>query len=200
VYGVPAATDCPIINGLGVAQGQRALGIQLRHKWGGPVMLPWIFGLAAVFVFLLFNVSALACLLQHWSLSSRGVEATDVTIPLVPPRQQQGYLSEEDRDNFSHLWSSIQERFGEDAETAVLYADMLLFDLMQEYSWDLEDRRQERDQRKSNYRAAHATATCVRQGHVARGELQQAMEIYSVLFNEILGGTETVAPSERRAA
>jgi hypothetical protein len=41
---------------------------------------------------------------------------------------------EEDRYNFVHLWSSIQERFDEDATRAVLYADMLLSDLVQEYS------------------------------------------------------------------
>jgi hypothetical protein len=162
-------------------------------------MLAWIFGLAAVFVFLLFNVATLACLLQRWSLSSRDGEGADLPVPAILP-QQQSYLSDEDRNNFFHLWYSIHERFGENPETAVLYADMLLSDLMQEYAWDEEDRDQERNVRQSNYTAAHAIATRVRQGRIAGGELQQAMEIYTLLFNEILGGAETAGPFGRKAA
>jgi hypothetical protein len=148
------------------------------------------FWLGCYIGFLVF--SAIACSLQHWS-QSRSDDAEEVTVPASVPQQQES-LSAEDRDNFFHLWSSIQDRFGENAETAVLHADMLLFDLMHEYGWDDEDLPQGADRLRSTYTSAHGIAARVKQDHIPCSELERAMKCYGLVVAQILGSARAAAP------
>jgi uncharacterized SAM-binding protein YcdF (DUF218 family) len=153
-------------------------------------MLACAFGLAIVFIFLLFSVPIVACILQYWSQRSASTntsEAAPVSMPL-----KYGYLGDEERDNFSHLWSSIQQRFGEDAEKAVLDADMLFSDLTQDYGADTD--------LEAQYAVAHMIAARVKSAKITTEELQHAMGLYGMIFGEILGHSVRAAPSEKRAA
>ncbi|HWB84283.1 MAG TPA: hypothetical protein VG675_09100 [Bryobacteraceae bacterium] len=100
-------------------------------------------------------------------------------------------LSEEDRRGFLRVWRSVRERFSSDPSTAVVYADILVSDLMQEHGWAsrssalavLDDR----------YRAAHAIA--IKRERIEPDELRRAIRLYTVLFDELLGNL-TIVPTE----
>jgi hypothetical protein len=153
-------------------------------------MLADVFGFAAVVVLFLCGVTMLACLLQHWSQSSVGTNISEAAP--VPISHQYRFLSDEDRDNFSHLWCSIQQRAGDDAEKAIRDADILLSDLRQDYGGDTE--------LEANYAAAHVIAVRVKQGDITAEEIQRALDLYEVVFGEILGYSGSAGPFQKKAA
>jgi len=101
-------------------------------------------------------------------------------------------LSVEDREGFVRAWQSVSKRFETDPGTAIVYADLLIADLIHHlecpgvhgparrvllHEGVLEDK----------YRAAHELAFHEKHLPTGVGEFRQAMILYQSLFEQLLG-------------
>jgi hypothetical protein len=101
-------------------------------------------------------------------------------------------LSDEDRDGFTRVWDSIRERFDTDPTVTVVHADLLMSDLIEDCSGSAKETDGEsgvlaRLQLKNRYSSAHEIAARTKEGLVKPSELERAMGLYAVLFDELLG-------------
>lgn len=93
-------------------------------------------------------------------------------------------LSDEDRYGFLRMWDSVREEFQVHPKVTVLHADLLMSDLIEDYKGPV------RGEDKSRYWSAHEIALRSRKGWAKPNELERAMGLYAVLFDELLGTGE----------
>lgn len=94
-------------------------------------------------------------------------------------------LTEEEWNGFVGVWQSIRARFDQDPKLAVVYADLLISDLVANNTGkvtrggdcDLSDQ----------YRTAHELTRSGHTGTVTAEELRRAMGLYAALFDELVG-------------
>jgi hypothetical protein len=93
-------------------------------------------------------------------------------------------LTEEEWNGFNGVWQSIRARFDDDPKVAVVYADLVISDLVVNNT--------ERAARpgdcnlKDKYRVAHELIRSGHTGTVNAEELRQAMGLYAALFDELV--------------
>ncbi len=121
----------------------------------------------------------------------------------VKPIDRARKLNNQERTEILRAWQSVQAQFGCDPKTAIIYADLLVSDILcvgprsrdaraerRFFSAAVEDR----------YRAAHAIAKPENARFVSFAELERAMDLYSSLLNAIVHGCEgglEPSPKER---
>ena len=92
-------------------------------------------------------------------------------------------LTEEEWKRFNGVWQSIRARFDDDPKVAVVYADLVISDLVVSNT-----RRAARPgdcSLKDKYRTAHELIRSGHAGTVNVEELRQAMSLYAALFDEL---------------
>ena len=91
-------------------------------------------------------------------------------------------LTEEEWAGFVGVWRSVRARFDQDPRVAIVYADLLISDLVANNS--------ESGQRAGDcnfkYRTAHELMKSERTGVVNTEELRRAMSLYATLFEELV--------------
>lgn len=100
-------------------------------------------------------------------------------------------LAPEDRDGFLLMWASIREDFDADPCAAVLHADLLISDLMEDsqastptpFADPLLD---------ATYQSAHHIAIQARLRETPIRQLKRAMDLFGVLFDELLGSVSGI--------
>ncbi len=100
-------------------------------------------------------------------------------------------LAPEDRDGFLLMWASIREDFDVDPRAAVLHADLLISDLMEDsqastptpFADPLLD---------ATYQSAHHIAIQARLGDTPIRKLKRAMDLFGVLLDELLGSVSGI--------
>jgi len=112
------------------------------------------------------------------------------TPPSVAPQVRE--LSDEDRHGFMQVWWSIREHYEDDPTAAVKYADLLISDLMEDCGCPvrLDHRRHLTNSCRdltSRFCAAHQLANHIQRGRFTKDELEHAMSLYAILFDELLG-------------
>ena len=173
-------------------------------------MLGWIAIVAAA----IFIVIALAAagrfrsssrrLLQSFSLTDDGVEIGRCcwrrnTDPVSRPHRLHR-LSDEDRRAFVQVWQRVCDRFNSDPRTAVIYADLLVSDLIQDRSSRLSRQDSESGtdrQLEHKYHVVHEIAVDIQRQHFTREELSRMMGLYSQLCEAFLAERERLQQSER---
>ena len=108
-------------------------------------------------------------------------------------------LASGDRTRFVESWRRVQARFVDGPGGAVTEADQLLGDVMSTRGYPVSDFEQraadisvDHPQVMENYRTGHGIALRQTRGQASTEELRQAMIHYRTLFEELVGGPETV--------
>ena len=108
-------------------------------------------------------------------------------------------LASGDRTRFVESWRRVQARFVDGPGGAVTEADQLLGDVMSTRGYPVSDFEQRAEdisvdhpQVMENYRTGHGIALRQTRGQASTEELRQAMIHYRTLFEELVGGPETV--------
>ena len=98
-------------------------------------------------------------------------------------------------DGLVQVWHSIRERFDRDPNAAIVYADLVISDLM----LDIDGPRPQDGNElcnfgsprvKSSYEAAHEITATRQLRPLSPAEMQRAMALYIAVFNEIFGSME----------
>jgi len=93
-------------------------------------------------------------------------------------------LTEEEWNGFVGVWQSIRVRFVDDPKVAVVYADLLISDLVANYA---EGASRAGDRKVyEKYRIAHELARPGHTGPVTAEVLRRAMGLYSALFDDLV--------------
>lgn len=100
-------------------------------------------------------------------------------------------LEPEDRDGFLLMWASIREDFDAEPRATVLHADLLISDLMEDSQASAPTPFAD-PLINATYQSAHHIATQARLGDTPIHELQRAMDLFGVLFNELLGSVSGI--------
>lgn len=113
-------------------------------------------------------------------------------------------LSLSERDRFRKEFETIQARFIERPQTAVVEADELLSEIMTTRGYriaDFDERAAELSVKYpnlvENYRAAHSVTTAHEQGVSSTEDLRQAMVRYRLLFDQLISEVD-MARDDRR--
>ncbi|HZT69444.1 MAG TPA: hypothetical protein VFC10_06815 [Terriglobia bacterium] len=100
-------------------------------------------------------------------------------------------LSDEDRNGFTQMWVSVRGQFQANPSVTIRKADLLMSDLIEDYErtvgLDADLVLQSQGEFTDWYRSAHEIAVRSKEGCVKPHELDRAMGLYAVLFNELLG-------------
>ena len=109
-------------------------------------------------------------------------------------------LTEEDRRGFLRVWHSVYERFENDPRAAVLYADLLMSDLIQDEAENPPGEEHEPEilldgHLRDKYHTAHAIAIHNKLGPTKTEDLRRAMALYAAVFQKLLHDDTTVAQS-----
>jgi hypothetical protein len=101
-------------------------------------------------------------------------------------------LSEEDRDELFQVWQSIRTRFIDDPKLALVYADIVISDLIRKASQNTGTSLHNLDDSRidETYRTAHEIVIRNKTGIVNPSELDQAMGLYMAVFDELFIGPE----------
>jgi hypothetical protein len=162
-------------------------------------MLGWFIFIAVILVVVVFIVQGRRQPVSYIGISDEA-ETDAVPVEPVPAsgRLSRNRLTEQDRNGFLQAWHSVQDHFDADPKAAVIYADLLVSDLIRETGRPGAPDESESDfvpsKLKEKYLAAHAIAVQNKLGVLRPGELRRAMSLYAVVFDEILGngkGPET---------
>lgn len=101
------------------------------------------------------------------------------------------------RTRYMEEWRTVQTRFVDEPQTALVDADRLVETVMRDRGYPIDDFEQRAADLSpdhpavvQNYRAAHAIASRSERGEVSTEELRQAMVHYRTLFTDLLGTTE----------
>lgn len=116
-------------------------------------------------------------------------ERGSTTARRVPQHRSVRSLSPEDMRGFLRVWRSVREHFPDDPKTAVLYADLLMSDVIGYPAWRNESGADMclDGELKDKYRAAHKIAVRSRSGEMTREELARAISLYAAILNGLLG-------------
>lgn len=101
------------------------------------------------------------------------------------------------KDRYTEEWRTVQTRFVDEPQSAVVDADHLVVAVMRDRGYPMENF----DQRAADispdhphvvedYRVAHGIAVRSERGDVSTEDLRQAMQHYRTLFNDLLGTEE----------
>jgi FtsZ-interacting cell division protein ZipA len=101
------------------------------------------------------------------------------------------------KDRYGEEWRTVQTRFVDQPQAAVVDADHLVAAVMRDRGYPMENF----DQRAADispdhphvvedYRVAHNIAVRSERGEVSTEDLRQAMQHYRTLFNDLLGAEE----------
>jgi hypothetical protein len=111
-------------------------------------------------------------------------------------------LSSDDRERFARAWRTVQAQFVDAPGKAVIEADQLLEQLMNQRGYPLGDFEQQSADLSvdhprviENYRLAHAIADQQRRGQASTEDLREAIIQYRALYEELLG-VQPLIPSE----
>ena len=103
-------------------------------------------------------------------------------------------LTAGDKSHFSQAWATVQTRFVDNPQGAVVEADHLVQELMVRRGYPMADFEHraadisvEYPTIVEAYRSARAIAVRDQQGHASTEELRQAIVYYRTLFDELLG-------------
>jgi hypothetical protein len=99
-------------------------------------------------------------------------------------------LSEQDRQVCEQVWRSVCQRFASDPKLAIVYADLLISDVM---GSRLPGGAASARLIETQFEAAHAIAEHNRRGEAAAEELKRAMALYAALFDELVGHASAAA-------
>ena len=101
------------------------------------------------------------------------------------------------RTRYMEEWRTVQTRFVDQPQNAVVEADHLVENVMRDRGYPMTDFEQRAADLSpdhpgvvQNYRAAHAIATRSERGEVSTEDLRQAMVHYRTLFTDLLGNNE----------
>lgn len=110
-------------------------------------------------------------------------------------------LSEGDREGFCLVWKSVRQEFDTDPAVAIVHADLLIADLIEYYRCSVASPAGPlaEGEIKTDYERAHQVALRSKQGFVERVELERAIGVYTVVFDELVGA-RTGSATHRRAA
>lgn len=115
-------------------------------------------------------------------------------------------LPRQDQDAYISRWSDIQRQFVDDPPAAVLEADQLISQVMEQRGYPVAtfDQRAEiisvdHPVVVQNYRAAHDIAGRQRTGHASTEDLRKAMVHYRSLFDEILRDDDSLQDTRKEA-
>jgi hypothetical protein len=111
-------------------------------------------------------------------------------------------LSPEDRERFVQAWRTVQAHFVDAPGEAVIEADQLLEQLMNQRGYPIGGFEQQAADLSvdhprviENYRLAHAIADRQRRGRASTEDLREAIIQYRALYEELLG-VPSLIPSE----
>jgi hypothetical protein len=114
-------------------------------------------------------------------------ERRSLTVTLRP-------ISAESRERFARAWRTVQSKFVDTPDKAVVEADRLLEEFMSQRGFTVGDYEQETSDLSvhhpgvvQNFRAAHVLAEQQRHGNVTTDDLRAAILQYRVLYEELLG-------------
>jgi hypothetical protein len=109
-------------------------------------------------------------------------------------------LSDEDRRAFVQVWHRVCDRFITDPRAAVIYADLLVSDLIQDRSSRLCRQNSESSadrQLEHKYQVVHEIAVDIQRQHLTREELSRIMVLYSQLCDACLAERERFQPKRK---
>jgi FtsZ-interacting cell division protein ZipA len=101
------------------------------------------------------------------------------------------------RTRYTEEWRTVQTRFVDEPQAAVVEADHLVANVMRDRGYPMGEFEQRAADLSpdhpvvvQNYRAAHAIASRSERGEVSTEDLRQAMVHYRTLFTDLLGDNE----------
>lgn len=101
------------------------------------------------------------------------------------------------RTRYSEEWRTVQSRFVDEPQAAVVDADHLVVSVMRDRGYPVDNFEQraadispDHPNVVSDYRIAHDIALRSESGSVPTEDLRQAMQHYRTLFNDLLGADE----------
>jgi hypothetical protein len=101
------------------------------------------------------------------------------------------------RARYTEEWRTVQSRFVDEPQAAVVDADHLVVAVMRDRGYPIDNFEQraadispDHPQVVSDYRIAHDIATRTERGSVPTEDLRRAMQHYRTLFNDLLGNDE----------
>jgi hypothetical protein len=151
--------------------------------------------MAALVIFTLGYVGViLAYILVSRHYAGAGDATRDLLNPLglckaAEPEHKVDYrirqLTEEEWNGFVGVWQSIRARFEQDPKVAVVYADLLISDLVANKT-DCNP--------NDKYRTAHELTRSGDTGSVNAEKLRRAMGLYDAIFDELVRTGRSHAP------
>ncbi len=169
-------------------------------------MLPWAFILVAIFV-----VVAVAAARRHRNLFQNrdyrwtAEQSDSGTDPARAREADHGPdrlgirpLNERDRQAFLKVWTCVRQRFQSDPKTAVVYADLLMSDLIENHARHAAWRPEKSldGSLRQKFLSAHDVAIRNQQGHVTLDELRRAFDLYGALFDELVRARSASRPKQ----
>jgi len=116
-------------------------------------------------------------------------------------------LAPEARERYVRRWQATQVKFVDDPSGAVIEADALVQQVMDERGYPTDDFEQraadiavEHPELVDRYRTAHGIAEWNERGQASTEDLRQSVRHYRVLFEELLGGRAADEPISRDEA
>jgi len=104
------------------------------------------------------------------------------------------------KDRYAEEWRTVQTRFVDEPQSAVVDADHLVVAVMRDRGYPMENFEQrtadispDHPHVVEDYRVAHGIAVRSERGEVSTEDLRQAMQHYRTLFDDLLGANERKA-------
>lgn len=104
------------------------------------------------------------------------------------------------KDRYAEEWRTVQTRFVDQPQSAVVDADHLVVAVMRDRGYPMENFEQraadispDHPHVVEDYRIAHRIAVRSERGEVSTEDLRQAMQHYRTLFDDLLGANERKA-------
>ena len=152
----------------------------------------------AVLVVTVLMIVALFMAFLVWHVIHESSE-TEIENPLTPPPENlpvqeppESGLGEDEWEGLIEVWSSIREQFDHDPNSAIVYADLVVSDMLLDRSSPfLHDSNAacefEIGQVKRSYRTAHEITAGGKSRPLSERELQDAMALYASVFDQFRG-------------
>ena len=107
-------------------------------------------------------------------------------------------ITEQDRESFRQVWQSISGHFESDPRIVIVYADLMVSELIHETPRSASDSYYGpevtlRSRLWDKYRHAHEIAANAKSGLAKTEELHRAMILYTALFDELLAKRKIAA-------
>ena len=114
---------------------------------------------------------------------------SEIPSALEPPA---GESNEEDWEGLDQVWCSIRQRFDDDPNTAIVYADIVISDLLLDHNGPPSGNLGHpcnfgSPLVKSSYQAAHEITASGKSRPLSPDEMKEAMALYVTVFDRVFG-------------